>query len=147
MLRENPSLHDPPYLTVHAAGPQTLSLYYIHKRSHRVSFTTRAPLAMSGGDSPTFFHGQPWSSWIERIGRDKPLSKCAQSDRKVACSVLRFKTRQRRASSLVPNLISMLLCPSPGTLTWVLSTSLCTRVAWIAMTTATSHWHPKIFFR
>lgn len=30
---------------------------------------------MSGSDSPTFFHGQPWSSWIERIGRDKPLSK------------------------------------------------------------------------
>ncbi|KAG5337730.1 AT7L2 protein, partial [Acromyrmex heyeri] len=29
---------------------------------------------MSGSDSPTFFHGQPWSSWIERIGRDKPLS-------------------------------------------------------------------------
>lgn len=45
----------------------------------RVSLGTRAPLAMSGSDSPTFFHGQPWSSWIERIGRDKPLSKCAQS--------------------------------------------------------------------
>ncbi|KAG5309231.1 AT7L2 protein, partial [Acromyrmex insinuator] len=29
---------------------------------------------MSGSDSPTFFHGQPWSSWIERIGRDKPLN-------------------------------------------------------------------------
>ncbi|XP_015513515.1 ataxin-7-like protein 1 isoform X1 [Neodiprion pinetum] len=29
---------------------------------------------MSGSDSPTFFHGQPWSSWIEKIGRDKPLS-------------------------------------------------------------------------
>ncbi|XP_063981585.1 ataxin-7-like protein 1 isoform X2 [Diachasmimorpha longicaudata] len=29
---------------------------------------------MSGSDSPTFFHGQPWSNWIERIGRDKPLS-------------------------------------------------------------------------
>lgn len=45
----------------------------------RVSLGTRAPLAMSGSDSPTFFHGQPWSSWIERIGRDKPLSKCAKS--------------------------------------------------------------------
>ncbi|KAF7993588.1 hypothetical protein HCN44_010183 [Aphidius gifuensis] len=29
---------------------------------------------MSGSDSPTFFHGQPWSNWIEKIGRDKPLS-------------------------------------------------------------------------
>lgn len=55
----------------------TFASLYTHKKSHRVSFTTRAPLAMSGSDSPTFFHGQPWSSWIERIGRDKPLSKCA----------------------------------------------------------------------
>ena len=42
-----------------------------------VSFASRKAhrVAMSGSDSPTFFHGQPWSSWIERIGRDKPLSK------------------------------------------------------------------------
>ncbi|XP_014236208.1 ataxin-7-like protein 1 isoform X1 [Trichogramma pretiosum] len=30
---------------------------------------------MSDRNSPSFFHGQPWSSWIETIGRDKPLSK------------------------------------------------------------------------
>lgn len=80
-----------PHLTVHAARPRkTFSLRHaIYTRGpRRVSLGTRAPLAMSGSDSPTFFHGQPWSSWIERIGRDKPLSKCAQSvhrDAAAAC--------------------------------------------------------------
>ncbi|KAK0162179.1 hypothetical protein PV327_008536 [Microctonus hyperodae] len=44
---------------------------------------------MSGSDSPTFFHGQPWSSWIERIGRDKPLSD-DESDTEPTSSVTRL---------------------------------------------------------
>ncbi|XP_028521994.2 ataxin-7-like protein 1 isoform X2 [Apis cerana] len=44
---------------------------------------------MSGSDSPTFFHGQPWSSWIERIGRDKPLSD-EESDAQLSSSVTRL---------------------------------------------------------
>ncbi|KAK9303579.1 hypothetical protein QLX08_004797 [Tetragonisca angustula] len=44
---------------------------------------------MSGSDSPTFFHGQPWSSWIERIGRDKPLSD-EESDVQLSSSVTRL---------------------------------------------------------
>jgi len=71
---------------------------------------------MSGSDSPTFFHGQPWSSWIERIGRDKPLSKCAQSvHRDAAAARPRPQPRRRRASEArVPNLTSTLLCPVAG---------------------------------
>ncbi|KAK2585198.1 hypothetical protein KPH14_009905 [Odynerus spinipes] len=44
---------------------------------------------MSGSDSPTFFHGQPWSSWIERIGRDKPLSD-EESEAKPTSTVTRL---------------------------------------------------------
>nr|XP_012221450.1 PREDICTED: mucin-12-like isoform X1 [Linepithema humile] len=44
---------------------------------------------MSGSDSPTFFHGQPWSSWIERIGRDKPLSD-EETDVQPSSSVTRL---------------------------------------------------------
>ncbi|OXU20994.1 hypothetical protein TSAR_015497 [Trichomalopsis sarcophagae] len=44
---------------------------------------------MSGSDSPTFFHGQPWSSWIEKIGRDKPLSD-EEPDAEPASSVMRL---------------------------------------------------------
>ncbi|XP_032673446.1 ataxin-7-like protein 1 isoform X2 [Odontomachus brunneus] len=44
---------------------------------------------MSGSDSPTFFHGQPWSSWIERIGRDKPLSD-EETDAQPSSSVTRL---------------------------------------------------------
>ncbi|OAD55444.1 Ataxin-7 [Eufriesea mexicana] len=44
---------------------------------------------MSGSDSPTFFHGQPWSSWIERIGRDKPLSD-EETDAQLSSSVTRL---------------------------------------------------------
>ncbi|XP_058808775.1 ataxin-7-like protein 1 isoform X2 [Phymastichus coffea] len=44
---------------------------------------------MSGSDSPTFFHGQPWSSWIEKIGRDKPLSD-EEPDSEPASSVMRL---------------------------------------------------------
>ncbi|XP_033352060.1 ataxin-7-like protein 1 isoform X2 [Bombus vosnesenskii] len=44
---------------------------------------------MSGSDSPTFFHGQPWSSWIEKIGRDKPLSD-EEPDAQLTSSVTRL---------------------------------------------------------
>ncbi|XP_043253095.1 ataxin-7-like protein 1 isoform X2 [Colletes gigas] len=44
---------------------------------------------MSGSDSPTFFHGQPWSSWIERIGRDKPLSD-EETEGQLSSSVTRL---------------------------------------------------------
>ncbi|XP_026667740.1 ataxin-7-like protein 1 isoform X3 [Ceratina calcarata] len=44
---------------------------------------------MSGSDSPTFFHGQPWSNWIERIGRDKPLSD-EESEAQLSSSVTRL---------------------------------------------------------
>ncbi|KAI4478638.1 hypothetical protein M0804_011666 [Polistes exclamans] len=44
---------------------------------------------MSGSDSPTFFHGQPWSNWIERIGRDKPLSD-EESETRPASTVTRL---------------------------------------------------------
>ncbi|CAK9819172.1 Atxn7 [Anthophora plagiata] len=44
---------------------------------------------MSGSDSPTFFHGQPWSNWIERIGRDKPLSD-EEPDAQLSTSVTRL---------------------------------------------------------
>ncbi|XP_023246695.1 ataxin-7-like [Copidosoma floridanum] len=44
---------------------------------------------MSGSDSPTFFHGQPWSSWIEKIGRDKPLSD-GEPDSEPSSSVMRL---------------------------------------------------------
>ncbi|KAF7380750.1 hypothetical protein HZH66_014126 [Vespula vulgaris] len=44
---------------------------------------------MSGSDSPTFFHGQPWSNWIERIGRDKPLSD-EESEAKPTSTVTRL---------------------------------------------------------
>ncbi|XP_029165792.1 ataxin-7-like isoform X2 [Nylanderia fulva] len=44
---------------------------------------------MSGSDSPTFYHGQPWSSWIERIGRDKPLSD-EETDVQPSSSVTRL---------------------------------------------------------
>ncbi|KAJ8682574.1 hypothetical protein QAD02_018366 [Eretmocerus hayati] len=44
---------------------------------------------MSGSDSPTFFHGQPWSSWIEKMGRDKPLSD-EEPDSEPASSVMRL---------------------------------------------------------
>lgn len=88
---------------------------------------------MSGSDSPTFFHGQPWSSWIERIGRDKPLSKCAKS---VHPPHARSRDgfdgdgRRRRA---VPNLTSTLLCQrhrggrATGTLFSRVSRSRCRR--------------------
>ncbi|XP_076760309.1 uncharacterized protein LOC143428918 isoform X1 [Xylocopa sonorina] len=46
---------------------------------------------MSGSDSPTFFHGQPWSSWIERIGRDKPLSD-EESEAQLSTSVTRLSS-------------------------------------------------------
>ncbi|XP_015173637.1 PREDICTED: ataxin-7-like protein 1 [Polistes dominula] len=46
---------------------------------------------MSGSDSPTFFHGQPWSNWIERIGRDKPLSD-EESETKPASTVTRLSS-------------------------------------------------------
>ncbi|XP_076393923.1 uncharacterized protein LOC100880407 [Megachile rotundata] len=46
---------------------------------------------MSGSDSPTFFHGQPWSSWIERIGRDKPLSD-EESEAQLSSSVTRLSS-------------------------------------------------------
>ncbi|KAK1131518.1 hypothetical protein K0M31_017795 [Melipona bicolor] len=61
---------------------------------------------MSGSDSPTFFHGQPWSSWIERIGRDKPLSKCAESSSKMFARSLPLVQNRDNGERLahVPNL-------------------------------------------
>ena len=29
----------------------------------------------SNDDSPTSLHGQPWSVWADRLGRDSPLSE------------------------------------------------------------------------
>ncbi|CAB0028616.1 unnamed protein product [Trichogramma brassicae] len=45
---------------------------------------------MSDRNSPSFFHGQPWSSWIETIGRDKPLSDEEEVDNEASNKVMRL---------------------------------------------------------